>query len=65
MADKTKLLIVDDETDLLAELKPLLERAGYAVTTAVDGKQALERIQQTQPHLIILDVLMPHIDDRS
>ena len=39
---KTKLMIVDDEVDLLAELKPLMERSGYHVVSASNGEQALE-----------------------
>jgi DNA-binding response OmpR family regulator len=65
MTTKTKLLIVDDEVDLLAELKPLLERSGYDVVTAIDGVQALERIEEMQPDLIILDVMMPRMDGRE
>ena len=65
MNTKTRLLIVDDETDLLAELKPLLERSGYDVVTAIDGEQALERVSETNPDLIILDVMMPRLDGRE
>jgi DNA-binding response OmpR family regulator len=65
MSSKTKLLIVDDETDLLAELQPLLERSGFDIITAVDGVQALERIERYHPDLIILDVLMPRMDGRE
>jgi DNA-binding response OmpR family regulator len=62
---KAKLLIVDDEVDLLAELEPLLERSGYEVCKATDGQQALELIDQEQPDLVILDVMMPHLDGRE
>ena len=63
--DKSTLLVVDDEPDLLAELKPLLERSGYIVHTATDGIQALELVNRTRPDLIILDVLMPRLDGRE
>jgi len=62
---KMKLLIVDDEIDLLAELEPLLERAGYEVCKATDGQQALDMIDEERPDLVILDVLMPHLDGRE
>jgi len=62
---KMKLMIVDDEVDLLAELKPLMERSGYQVVSAVNGKQALELIPIEQPDLIILDMLMPQLDGRD
>ncbi|HAF61582.1 MAG TPA: DNA-binding response regulator [Anaerolineaceae bacterium] len=62
---KTQLLIADDEPDLLAELNPLLERAGFAVLTVLDGEQALKAIDINHPDLIVLDVLMPHMDGRE
>ncbi len=62
---KHTLLIVDDEPDLLAELKPLLERSGYTVFTAANGAQALTAVAQHAPDLIILDMLMPQLDGRS
>src|SRR5687768_3651112 len=62
---KTKLLIVDDETDLLMELKPLLERMGFVVDTAVNGEQALAKVEKDAPDLIVMDVLMPYVDGRE
>lgn len=62
---KIKLLIVDDEVDLLAELKPLMERSGYQVFSASNGEQALEVVAQEKPALLILDVLMPRLDGRN
>lgn len=59
------LLIVDDEADLLAELKPLLERSGYHVLTAIDGQMALDSIAQHTPDLVILDVMMPRLNGRE
>jgi len=62
---KTRLMIVDDEVDLLAELRPLLERSGYEVISATNGEQALQRIAAEKPALIILDMLMPKLDGRD
>ncbi len=62
---KTRILVVDDEPDLLAELAPLLERTGYDVTTAGDGQQAFALVDQVHPDLIVLDVLMPRMDGRE
>ncbi|MCB0076822.1 MAG: response regulator transcription factor [Anaerolineales bacterium] len=59
------LLVVDDESDLLAELCPMLERAGYRVARAADGQEALGKVPTVQPDLIILDVLMPKMDGRE
>jgi DNA-binding response OmpR family regulator len=62
---KTRLLIVDDEVDLLAELKPLMERSGYEVFSAIHGEQALELVASHKPDLIVLDMLMPRLDGRN
>ena len=62
---KTKLMIVDDEVDLLAELKPLMERSGYEVISATNGEQALELIATQRPALVVLDMLMPRLDGRD
>ncbi|MBC7814402.1 MAG: response regulator transcription factor [Burkholderiales bacterium] len=62
---KLRLLLVDDELDLLMELKPLLERSGYVVDMAQDGERALAIIATQPPDLVVLDVLMPHMDGRE
>ncbi len=53
-----RLLIVDDDPDLLKLLSLRLGAAGYAVTTARDGREALGKLEATQPHLIITDLRM-------
>jgi DNA-binding response OmpR family regulator len=62
---KIRILVVDDEPDLLAELAPLLERTGYAVSTAEDGTSGLEKIEALKPDLVVLDVMMPRMDGRE
>src|SRR4051812_37978527 len=62
---KPRLLIVDDEADLLAELQPLLERSGFEVVTAADGQQGLDAAARESLDLIVLDVLMPRLDGRE
>lgn len=62
---KIRLMIVDDEVDLLAELKPLMERSGYEVLSAINGEQALELAASAKPDLIVLDMLMPRVDGRN
>lgn len=54
-----RVLVVDDERDLVAGLKYNLEIEGYQVETAFDGEQALERVQTDPPGLMLLDVMMP------
>jgi DNA-binding response OmpR family regulator len=57
-----KLLIVDDEADTLRLVSLMLERQGYEVFTAKDGKTALESVASNKPDLILLDVMMPDMD---
>ncbi len=54
-----KILIADDEPDILEILKYNLSNEGYEVTTAKDGDEALEKARRMLPDLIILDVMMP------
>lgn len=57
-----KILIVDDEPDILEFLQYNLKREGYDVVTAPDGKQALSVAAAEKPDLIILDIMMPEMD---
>lgn len=59
---KYRILAVDDEPHILRILKFTLEKAGYDVTTAENGVEALERIAEVNPNLVILDVMMPKLD---
>ncbi|MBP8114682.1 MAG: response regulator transcription factor [Chitinophagaceae bacterium] len=54
-----KILIADDEPDILEILKFNLDNEGYDVITAKDGDEALEKARRNQPDLVILDVMMP------
>jgi len=55
------ILVVDDEQDIVDLLKYNLQKEGYTVSTALNGKEALEKTQE-QPNLILLDVMMPELD---
>ncbi|MBN2522565.1 MAG: response regulator transcription factor [Bacteroidales bacterium] len=57
-----KILIVDDESDILEFLSYNLKREGYMVFTARDGNSAIESAQKVTPHLILLDIMMPEMD---
>lgn len=59
---KGKILIADDEADIVNLLRLRLEINDYEVATALNGEEALEKIQQDKPDLILLDVAMPKID---
>jgi DNA-binding response OmpR family regulator len=54
-----KILIADDEPNIVISLEFLLKREGYEVVVARDGVEALERVRADRPDLAILDVMMP------
>ncbi|MCX2718212.1 response regulator transcription factor [Lentiprolixibacter aurantiacus] len=60
--EDTKILLVDDEPDILEILKYNLSSQGYQVYTAKNGAEGVEKAKKKQPHLIILDVMMPEMD---
>ncbi len=63
--DKKHILIVDDDQGIQTSLASFLERAGFKVSTAGDGMQALTLLDRSNPDLLILDVLMPRLDGRE
>ena len=56
------VLVVDDERDVQALVRLVLERQGYDVDAASDGREALEKIGLRRPDLVVLDLMMPEID---
>jgi diguanylate cyclase (GGDEF)-like protein len=58
----TRILVVDDVPDNVEILDARLSSRGYAVVTAATGEEALERVKEEPPHLILLDVMMPGLD---
>tara|TARA_B100001059_G_scaffold149943_1_gene149775 strand:- start:556 stop:1233 length:678 start_codon:yes stop_codon:yes gene_type:complete len=60
--EKIKILIVDDEPDILEILKLNLQSEGYKVSTAENGKKALKKADKINPDLIVLDLMMPIMD---
>jgi two-component system OmpR family response regulator len=67
MADTpgTRLLVVDDEPNIVELLSASLRYAGFDVSTARSGREAVERIRNVRPDLVVLDVLMPGVDGFS
>jgi len=57
-----KILVADDDLDMLDLLKTLLSKAGYAVITAENGLEAVEKAQKELPALVMLDIHMPKMD---
>jgi DNA-binding response OmpR family regulator len=60
--EKRKILLVEDEEDLLATMRIRLEANNYSVITAVDGQEALDKARGQSPDLIVLDLMLPKID---
>jgi DNA-binding response OmpR family regulator len=56
---KTKILIADDEPNILISLEFLMKREGYDVHVARDGQEALDLLRREHPRLVLLDVMMP------
>jgi DNA-binding response OmpR family regulator len=54
-----KVLIADDEPNIVISLEYLMKRAGYQVSIARDGQEALDAIRRERPRLVLLDVMMP------
>ena len=57
-----RILIVDDEQDLVAMVKMRLEASGYETLEAYDGQDALKKAQEEKPDLIVLDLMLPKMD---
>src|SRR5919202_2199786 len=57
-----KILAVDDERHIVRLVEVNLQRAGYYVVTAYDGREALEKVKTEHPDLVVLDVMMPYMD---
>lgn len=56
------ILVIEDEFSIATLLKYNLEQAGYAVETAADGQEGLEKAIDLQPNLILLDLMLPKLD---
>ena len=59
---KKRILLVDDEKEVLTFLSSILERYGYEVACTDKGKDALRLAREFEPHVIILDIVMPDLD---
>lgn len=59
--NKKKILIVDDEPDLVAELTLRLEAEGWDVIPAYDGEEGLKKVENEHPDIVLLDIVMPKL----
>jgi two-component system alkaline phosphatase synthesis response regulator PhoP len=57
-----RVLIVDDEPNILISVEYLMKREGFEVSVARDGQEALVRVRADRPDLVVLDVMMPKLD---
>lgn len=62
MAEKKKILVVDDEPDFSGIVKSYLEKEGFAVEQAFDGAEGIAKVKANPPDAIVLDVMMPEKD---
>lgn len=62
MSDQKRVLVVDDEPDVLLLCRVNLEFEGYEVSTAPDGEAGLEACRELRPDVVLLDVMMPKMD---
>jgi len=58
-AGKHKILVVDDDADILSTMVLALEELGQTVLTAADGQQALDTIEAENPDIVVLDIMLP------
>ncbi len=59
---KTRILIADDELEILKLLQKYLEKEGYIVDTVTDGESAIIKFKENEYHMVILDIMMPKLD---
>ena len=60
-----RILVVDDDKEIVRLVRAYLEQAGYQVLTAYDGRDAWRILQVERPDLLVLDLMMPEIDGYS
>src|SRR5262249_7818346 len=58
----TRILIVDDEPNILATVSPLLRARGYEVLSAMSGRAAIDAVERDKPDLVVLDLGLPDLD---
>lgn len=62
MDEKVKILVVDDDEEVLNFLKEVVEGQGYSFLRAANSEEVINKIKEAQPDLVILDIVMPGLD---
>jgi DNA-binding response OmpR family regulator len=62
MADKRRILCIEDEPEMIDLIRLILERKGFEVVGAVGGQEGLDAIRREKPVLVLLDLMMPDVD---
>ena len=57
-----KIVVIEDETDILEVIAYNLKREGYEVITSTSGEDGLEKIEKSKPNLVVLDLMLPEVD---
>jgi DNA-binding response OmpR family regulator len=65
MADKKKILVIDDDVDITDSIKAILVASGFDAFTASDGKSGLEAVDTVKPDLVLCDMMMEQVDAGS
>ena len=61
--EQERILIVDDDPDIIETMKVVLENSGYKVDSAANGQEAMEQVKTFNPNLIILDIMMNTLEE--
>ena len=62
---KKRILLIEDDIDIVELVNMILTRAGYEVSVCENGRDALKTIKKVRPHLILLDLMLPGMDGKS
>jgi DNA-binding response OmpR family regulator len=62
MADKRRILCIEDEPEMIDLIRLILERKGFEVIGAVGGEEGLDAVRRDKPDLVLLDLMMPDVD---
>ncbi len=65
MADKKRILVIDDDTDITDSIKAILTANGFETYTAEDGKGGIEAVASVKPDLVLCDMMMERVDEGS